>query len=406
MFTVCPKCALTLAVAAADLRAGQGYVRCGRCANVFNALLGLSDDSASSTTIHGPSVQQERRQEFRREEDPALHPALTRASTPQLRARPSAPIAGPTPAAGSAPSRSVSASPASRLDLEVEEFRGTGTFETIVLEGDSFLHAEEQVAEEAVDIELAAVSRRIEAARDSGDLARFAPPAPVDQDKAAREEPSDLEVEEEAAEEEPEEPEDGEEGEQDEDPEDVAEELRAPRARVGWLGISAAVLLVLLLAAQAIHHWHNDLVTYNAWYGPLERLYTAIGEPLRPNWDLDAYEVRQLGAISDVADPRALKVRLSLANRGDRPQALPLLRLSLLDRYGNVVSSGELKAEEYLPAALRGLHYLARDQRIDTEISAVDPTQQVSSFELDVCVPATNGGLRCAGDTAAISDRK
>ena len=43
MYTVCPKCALTLAVTAADLRAGQGYVRCGRCANVFNALLALSD---------------------------------------------------------------------------------------------------------------------------------------------------------------------------------------------------------------------------------------------------------------------------------------------------------------------------------------------------------------------------
>jgi predicted Zn finger-like uncharacterized protein len=46
MYTVCPKCALTLAVTAADLRAGQGYVRCGRCANVFNALLALSEESA------------------------------------------------------------------------------------------------------------------------------------------------------------------------------------------------------------------------------------------------------------------------------------------------------------------------------------------------------------------------
>src|SRR5664279_5102041 len=44
MFTVCPKCALNLAVTAADLRIGQGYVRCGRCTNVFNALLGLSEE--------------------------------------------------------------------------------------------------------------------------------------------------------------------------------------------------------------------------------------------------------------------------------------------------------------------------------------------------------------------------
>jgi len=44
MFTVCPKCALTLVVTAADLRVAQGYVRCGRCSSVFNALAQLSDD--------------------------------------------------------------------------------------------------------------------------------------------------------------------------------------------------------------------------------------------------------------------------------------------------------------------------------------------------------------------------
>jgi predicted Zn finger-like uncharacterized protein len=44
MFTVCPKCALTLVVTAQDLRVAQGYVRCGRCSNVFNAIVGLTDD--------------------------------------------------------------------------------------------------------------------------------------------------------------------------------------------------------------------------------------------------------------------------------------------------------------------------------------------------------------------------
>ena len=44
MFTLCPKCALTLVVTAADLRIAQGYVRCGRCLNVFNALSRLSEE--------------------------------------------------------------------------------------------------------------------------------------------------------------------------------------------------------------------------------------------------------------------------------------------------------------------------------------------------------------------------
>src|ERR1700761_3630322 len=62
MFTVCPKCALTLVVTAADLRVAQGYVRCGRCSNVFNALSRLSEDrqaaaaqpQASSNTVSTP----------------------------------------------------------------------------------------------------------------------------------------------------------------------------------------------------------------------------------------------------------------------------------------------------------------------------------------------------------------
>src|SRR5580693_877649 len=44
MFTICPKCALTLVVTAADLRVAQGYVRCGRCSSVFNALAQLTDE--------------------------------------------------------------------------------------------------------------------------------------------------------------------------------------------------------------------------------------------------------------------------------------------------------------------------------------------------------------------------
>src|SRR5438552_13821332 len=58
MFTVCPKCALTLVVTAADLRVAQGYVRCGRCSNVFNALSRLSEDrQAGAQPTGGASVQ-------------------------------------------------------------------------------------------------------------------------------------------------------------------------------------------------------------------------------------------------------------------------------------------------------------------------------------------------------------
>ncbi|MDR2215529.1 MAG: zinc-ribbon and DUF3426 domain-containing protein [Nevskiaceae bacterium] len=45
MSTTCQNCHLQLAVTPADLRAGQGYVRCSRCERIFNALLWLTDDA-------------------------------------------------------------------------------------------------------------------------------------------------------------------------------------------------------------------------------------------------------------------------------------------------------------------------------------------------------------------------
>ena len=72
MFTVCPKCALTLVVTAADLRVAQGYVRCGRCSSVFNALARLSERQAA-------------------EADPAAGTAAAPAPAPTPSAQPPAP---------------------------------------------------------------------------------------------------------------------------------------------------------------------------------------------------------------------------------------------------------------------------------------------------------------------------
>ena len=187
MFTVCPKCALTLAVTAADLRAGQGYVRCGRCANVFNALLGLSEESAGGSAQSAPSRAAAPAAPAAASQTAAPSTAVVAASGPTASAGTTDAGAAATDAApantataplAAAPAPPASSPPALRLidspprlpepasSTHVEEYRGTGTFETIVLEGDTFLQTEEMVPEEAFDDEVAAVSRRIAAARD------------------------------------------------------------------------------------------------------------------------------------------------------------------------------------------------------------------------------------------------
>jgi hypothetical protein len=154
-----------------------------------------------------------------------------------------------------------------------------------------------------------------------------------------------------------------------------------------------------------VHHWRNQLATVPALGVPVTRLYAALGQSLTPEWDLAAYDVRQLGASADSSDNRAIHVRLSLANRGRTPQGLPLVRLTLIDRYGKPLSAGELAPAQYLPPAQRGLTLIAPDQRIDTDVSVIDATQQASSFELDVCLPRPAGGLRCGSDAALAGSR-
>src|SRR6185437_10945955 len=47
---------LTLAVTATDLRVAQGYVRCGRCLNVFNALARLSEERPATAPEPPPDA--------------------------------------------------------------------------------------------------------------------------------------------------------------------------------------------------------------------------------------------------------------------------------------------------------------------------------------------------------------
>ncbi len=436
MFTVCPKCALTLAVTAADLRAGQGYVRCGRCANVFNALLGLSEESAGGSLQAAPAPA---RPAAAATTTPATAPASSAQASGATAAMavpsgaaasgaatplPGAPAIGntATPAPATAPTPLPSSPPALRLiespprppepasSTQVQEFRGTGTFETIVLEGDTFLQTEELVPEEAFDDEIAAVSRRIAEAHDEPrdpveldeeiidfsdfTLPRGATPAndAAAQENAGRNAGVARAVSPAAAVQ----------PDSDSDVDEVIEDLEPERAFAGWKLISGVALAALLLLVQGIDHWRNDLATHPSFEGPLMRLYGALHRSLTPNWNLAAYEVRQLGASSDAIDPHNVRVRLSLSNHAAVPQAVPLLRITLLDRYGKSLSAGELTPLQYLPAALRSRSLLDAEQRVDTEVSIPDPTQQASSFELDVCIPASGNSLRCAADGAVL----
>ena len=351
MFTLCPKCALTLAVTAADLRVGQGYVRCGRCSNVFNALLTLSEEAGrpgAAAPGHAPIAP------------PPAEALPSPAASPLAQA--------PPPDADSAPELTEhdvtfvvdTEAPPADTGTETREFRGSGTFETIVLEGEGITQTEEMVTEESVDTQIAEIAQQIAAANDGG-AASAAVESGLDADAVAAFAPPEPE----------------------------------PTHGLAW-GLGAAGLL-LLLAVQSVHHWRNDLAVTPALNGPLTRTYAALDLGLTPRWDLGAYEVNQLGAESGTGAAGAINVRLSVMNRAERAQPAPIVRLTLLNRYGKRLAARDLTPKEYLKSAA-GEAFIAAGQRLDGQVAVLDPGPEASSFELDVCLPGPAGSLRCAND--------
>ncbi|HET9389774.1 MAG TPA: DUF3426 domain-containing protein [Steroidobacteraceae bacterium] len=550
MFTVCPKCALTLVVTAADLRVAQGYVRCGRCSNVFNALARLSEDreAAAAAAQNQAAAQREPAQSpppapARPETDqpaPQKRPAtvsdagstssmrqpgletLSSASSvrlQQLADAPPDPIPpSPTSATPAPPSPAPEKSGAAEDDIPDDalefnpeatdvtkvfveqapspEFQAaTGTFQAIRLEAEE-ARVQEQRAREAersdsstahlgpvdtqVDVEIdpellatmaqlgspsapppdsAAPHRRhageeststSPVAKPQGPLAPAAlrtaagpssaprpaasaprprnpsgvsaltgakptsspqpaaapgsaPPA-VDSSQGGlptplaarararveaarpsletaqairsmlvRKRPQVLEVSEEA--------------------EESAGGVSHER-----LWIAASAVMALLLVTQVVHHYRNDLAANTHLNRPLTALYSALGMHLVPRWNLGAYEVRQLGASTAPDAPGQITVRASVKNDADQSQPMPLLRVTLQDRFGNRIAARDVPPRAYLPGAAHGGTFLSAGQRVDAEMAFVDPGANAVGFEIDACLPAPGGVIACAND--------
>jgi hypothetical protein len=157
---------------------------------------------------------------------------------------------------------------------------------------------------------------------------------------------------------------------------------------------AGAIALAVLLLVQLVHHYRNDL----AGIGWLRGLYAAIGMPLTPHWDLNAYEVHQLGASTGAQSPGELTVRASVKNTGEKQQPLPVLRITVQDRFGNRMAARDVPPASYLAATSAARSYMEAGQRVDVEISFVDPGPNAVGFEIDACLPDAAGRITCAND--------
>jgi hypothetical protein len=182
-------------------------------------------------------------------------------------------------------------------------------------------------------------------------------------------------------------------------PHGTAARFRIPSGQSQIWGAGAALALVLL-AAQIVNHYRDELAATSRFGRPLTALYASLGVQLVPRWDLRAYDVRQLGASADPAGSGIITVRASIKNAGPRAQPLPLLRVTLQDRFGNRIAARDVAPRFYVPRTVPESSYLAGGQRIDAEMGFLDPGANAVGFEIDACLPASGGGITCANDLA------
>jgi len=184
-------------------------------------------------------------------------------------------------------------------------------------------------------------------------------------------------------------------------PGELTPAARAGASRTAVAYLAGTIGLAVVLALQAAHHYRSDLAQSDALRGPLTSVYAALGMRLVPHWDVGAYEVHQLGAFAGTPGAGELTVRASVKNNAPRSQPLPLLRVTVQDRFGNRVAARDVPPAAYLMTRAAGAAALAAGQRVDAQMAFVDPGQNAVGFEIDACLEQSPGQVVCANDAAA-----
>ncbi|MCM2312635.1 MAG: DUF3426 domain-containing protein [Steroidobacteraceae bacterium] len=156
------------------------------------------------------------------------------------------------------------------------------------------------------------------------------------------------------------------------------------------------LVLAVVLAAQVIHHFRQDLVRHPLVGPPLRVAYERLGLDLLPNWDLAAFELRQWGNDAAAAAQGRMVVRASLTNRAAFAQPHPILRLELEDRFGATVATRDFEPADYLKNPSQGARLVAPGSSSEAELLLADPGIEAVGYRLDVCLRESASLLRCA----------
>ena len=378
MFTQCSKCETIYRLSAESLRAAGGQVRCGRCGEVFSALTRLAEDAAGFTTGESPLALESRAEEI-------LETATSAPADESSKLPPGVEIAQLQildPLDEDIPD-----------DVSLEFTLPPGELDRIFVEppatalrrlGPLPLDAAASHASHSGGSPLTAADARGDL-RDAGTAlpGSLGPNGPAAGDAGVGTGTDRATVAVRA-------------GGVDSISHKLPAALRALAALdaakaaarrpdlpfLAWL--VAALVLGLLLVIQVVrgHGWSEHASASNG-----------------AATSLTVYQLRQWGVTGDPGARGILRVRASILNTAAQLKPYPLMRVSLVNRFGTRVGSRDFEPAEYL--GHRPARLLAPGEQADALLDIVDPGEDAEGFEIDVCVRGSDTRVVCAAEVAA-----
>ena len=357
MYTQCPECAVVLTISANDLRAADGEVCCGACNHVFNAVHHLVD---TDEELLPDDLNPEKIEIETDDSEPTTDSPITEANTSES-----------------------TEDTASEEPPDEESIAWSRTIAALGLADEATLkalaqHDETEVEDDERDQELE-LNPAPDPISDTGSFAK----------------PSDGQVFEFV--EEVEEPDLG-----NFDPDELLnEQSHSPWLQRGlWLSILVAGVVLLV---QVVHFQRNELAIDSRWGNTVQKLYARLGIPLDPNWDVKHYDIAEGGGSADPRLPGILLVRAKLSNLGELQMPLPLIKLNLKDRWGDLVGGRTFTPPEYLSEG-SAAEALLPGASVVVQLRVVDPGETANGFSLDACLSTNDGRLRCRYDSLTASN--
>jgi predicted Zn finger-like uncharacterized protein len=166
-------------------------------------------------------------------------------------------------------------------------------------------------------------------------------------------------------------------------------------SRRSWPWAVGSLVLALALGGQLLVQQRDELATHPE-YGPrIRAAFEAVGLRVYPAWNLSAYTVRGSEAVAGRTAPGALDVVANIAVTGTEPVGLPIVRVTLRDRWNEAIGTRAFSARDYLDPASTLRDPLPPGTLIPVRVRIADPGTEAFGYEVDVCLMDRRTGLTC-----------